>query len=263
MRTHGVASAARCGSFSAPRGYCTGFAANPCRSSARRSYALQPQLPGPSPIARRSSCTSPVVSQLVPPGRRPVPSLVVKAADERRAGSRHRSALLLGPGRSSALLSRHRRRLGEPLFYVLLIAAVLRAAADDRRSSRTSASRRPSSAACSRSGSSDPLAAFLIPVVAEGVGWAGRALPLARADHQLAGSATPTALAARRVRGARPWTSTARAFPIVLGLFGAAVLLVNGLIVAPLMRCSTGGRCERPSACRPDFCAGARVQHRR
>jgi putative nucleotidyltransferase with HDIG domain len=123
--------------------------------------------------------------------------------------------------------------LGEPLFYVLLTAAVVARLLTTTLEENLGVS---ASFLCGMLavGFLDPPSAFLIPLVAEGVGWlAERYRPQALVINW-AGSATPTAFAALGFE-ALSLNQDGAAFPIVLGLFGAGVLLVNGLIVAPLM----------------------------
>ena len=79
----------------------------------------------------------------------------------------------------------------------------------------------------------DPLAAFLIPLVAEGVGWMVERYSPQVLVINWAGSAAPTALAALAFE-ALSLAQKGAAFPIVLAAFGGAVLIVNGFIVAPL-----------------------------
>jgi putative nucleotidyltransferase with HDIG domain len=121
----------------------------------------------------------------------------------------------------------------EPLFYVLLIAAVLARLLTTTLEQNLGLS---ASFLCGMLaiGFLDPLTAFLIPLVAETVGWvAERYRPQALVINW-AGSAPPTALAALSFQ-ALSLDQQGAAFPIVLGLFGAAVLLVNFVTVAPLM----------------------------
>jgi putative nucleotidyltransferase with HDIG domain len=123
--------------------------------------------------------------------------------------------------------------VGEPLFYVLLIAAVLARLLTTTLEQNLGVS---ASFLCGMLavGFLDPLSAFLIPLIAEGVGWlAERYRPQALIINW-AGSATPTAIAALGFQELS-LDQGGPAFPIVLGLVGAAVLLVNGFIVAPLM----------------------------
>jgi putative nucleotidyltransferase with HDIG domain len=123
--------------------------------------------------------------------------------------------------------------VGEPLFYVLLTAAVLARLLTTTLEQNLGVS---ASFLCGMLavGFLDPLSAFLIPLIAEGIGWlAERYRPQALIINW-AGSATPTAIAALGFE-ALSLDHTGPVFPIVLGFFGAAVLLVNGLIVAPLM----------------------------
>jgi putative nucleotidyltransferase with HDIG domain len=123
--------------------------------------------------------------------------------------------------------------VGEPLFYVLLTAAVLARLLTTTLEQNLGVS---ASFLCGMLavGFLDPLSAFLIPLVAEGVGWlAERYRPPALVINW-AGSATPTAVAAVCFQ-ALSLDHEGAVFPIVLGLVGAAVLLVNGFIVAPLM----------------------------
>jgi putative nucleotidyltransferase with HDIG domain len=123
--------------------------------------------------------------------------------------------------------------VGEPLFYVLLIAAVLARLLTTTLEQNLGLS---ASFLCGMLavGFLDPLSAFLIPLAAEGVGWlAERYRPQALVINW-AGSATPTALAALGFQ-ALSLDQTGPGFPIVLGLFGATVLVVNCLTVAPLM----------------------------
>jgi hypothetical protein len=121
----------------------------------------------------------------------------------------------------------------EPLFYVLLTAAVLARLLSTTLEQNLGLS---ASFLCGMLaiGFLDPASAFLIPFVAEGVGWlAERYRPQALIINW-AGSATPTAFAALGFESLALDPQGA-AFPIVLGLFGAAVLLVNFVTVAPLM----------------------------
>jgi putative nucleotidyltransferase with HDIG domain len=123
--------------------------------------------------------------------------------------------------------------VGEPLFYVLLTAAVVARLLTTTLEENLGVS---ASFLCGMLavGFLDPLSAFLIPLLSEGVGWlAERYRPQALIINW-AGSATPTAFAAVGFQ-ALSLDEHGAAFPIVLGLFGAAVLIVNGLIVAPLM----------------------------
>jgi putative nucleotidyltransferase with HDIG domain len=122
---------------------------------------------------------------------------------------------------------------GEPLFYVLLIAAVLARLLTTTLEQNLGLS---ASFLCGMLavGFLDPTSAFLIPFVAEGVGWlVERYRPQALVINW-AGSATPTAIAAVAFEALSLDPKSAE-FAIVLGLFGAAVLLVNMLTVAPLM----------------------------
>lgn len=121
----------------------------------------------------------------------------------------------------------------KPLFVVLLIAAVLARLLTTTLEENLGLS---ASFLCGMLaiGFLDPLAAFLIPLAAEGVGWlAERYRPQALVINW-AGSAPPTALAALLFEdlALRPHGA---GFPIVLGLFGAGVLLLNFATVAPLM----------------------------
>jgi putative nucleotidyltransferase with HDIG domain len=150
-----------------------------------------------------------------------------------RVAPAHAIALLpLAIGVVVCLLSA-KHGVGESLFYVLLIAAVLARLLTTTLEENLGVS---ASFLCGMLavGFLDPLSAFVIPLLAEGVGWlAERYRPQALVINW-AGSATPTALAALGFE-ALSLDQQGAAFPIVLGLFGAAVLLVNGFIVAPLM----------------------------
>jgi putative nucleotidyltransferase with HDIG domain len=123
--------------------------------------------------------------------------------------------------------------VAEPLFYVLLIAAVLARLLTTELEQNLGVS---ASFLCGMLavGFLDPLSAFLIPVVSEGVGWLVERYRWQALIINWAGSATPTAIAAVAFE-ALSLDQDGALFPIVLGLFGAAVLIVNGLIVAPLM----------------------------
>ncbi|TML05755.1 MAG: HD domain-containing protein [Actinobacteria bacterium] len=123
--------------------------------------------------------------------------------------------------------------VAEPLFYVLLIAAVLARLLTTELEENLGVS---ASFLCGMLavGFLDPLSAFLIPVVAVGVGWLVERYRWQALIINWAGSATPTALAAVAFE-ALALDQDGALFPIVLGLFGAGVLIVNGLIVAPLM----------------------------
>ena len=150
-----------------------------------------------------------------------------------RVAPAHAIALLpLALGVVICLLSA-KHGVGEPLFYVLLIAAVLARLLTTTLEENLGVS---ASFLCGMLavGFLDPLSAFLIPVVAEGIGWLTERYRPQALVINWAGSATPTALAAVGFE-ALSLDQDGAAFPIVLGLFGAAVLLVNGLIVAPLM----------------------------
>jgi putative nucleotidyltransferase with HDIG domain len=121
----------------------------------------------------------------------------------------------------------------EPLFYVLVIAAAVARLLTTTLEENLGLS---ASFVCGMLaiGFLDPLAAFLIPLVAEGVGWlVERYRPQALVINW-AGSAAPTALAALLFEGLS-LDHKGAAFPIVLGAFGAAVLLANFATVAPLM----------------------------
>ena len=123
--------------------------------------------------------------------------------------------------------------VAEPLFYVLLVGATLARLLTTTLEENLGLS---ASFLCGMLaiGFLDPLAAFLIPLVAEGVGWlAERYRPQALVINW-AGSAAPTALAALLFEGLS-LDQNGAAFPIVLGLFGAVVLLANFATVAPLM----------------------------
>jgi putative nucleotidyltransferase with HDIG domain len=123
--------------------------------------------------------------------------------------------------------------VAEPLFYVLLVGAILARLLTTTLEENLGLS---ASFLCGMLaiGFLDPLAAFLIPLVAEGVGWvAERYRPQALVINW-AGSAPPTALAALLFEGLS-LDQNGAVFPIVLGLFGAAVLLANFATVAPLM----------------------------
>jgi putative nucleotidyltransferase with HDIG domain len=131
----------------------------------------------------------------------------------------------------SLLSAKHGFR--EPLFYVLLTAAVLARLLTTTLEENLGLS---ASFLCGMLaiGFLDPTSAFLIPFVAEGVGWlAERYRPQALIINW-AGSATPTAFAALGFQ-ALSLDQNGAAFPLVLGLFGAGVLLVNFVTVAPLM----------------------------
>jgi putative nucleotidyltransferase with HDIG domain len=123
--------------------------------------------------------------------------------------------------------------VAEPLFYVLLIAAVLARLLTTELEQNLGVS---ASFLCGMLavGFLDPLSAFLIPVVSEGVGWLVERYRWQALIINWAGSATPTAIAAVAFE-ALSLDQDGALFPIVLGLVGAAVLIVNGLIVAPLM----------------------------
>jgi putative nucleotidyltransferase with HDIG domain len=138
---------------------------------------------------------------------------------------------LLAGGIVSLLFAKHGVR--EPLFYVLLTAAVLARLLTTTLEQNLGLS---ASYLCGMLaiGFLDPLTAFLIPFIAEGVGWiAERYRPQALVINW-AGSASPTAFAALAFE-ALSLDQRGAAFPIVLGLVGAAVLLVNFVTVAPLM----------------------------
>jgi putative nucleotidyltransferase with HDIG domain len=121
----------------------------------------------------------------------------------------------------------------EPLFYVLLTGAVLGNLLTTTLEQNLGVS---ASFLCGMLavGFLDPLAAFLIPVLAEGIGWGFERYRPRVLVINLAGSAAPTAFAAFAFE-ALSLDHHGAAFPIVLGLFGAFVLLGNGFIVAPLM----------------------------
>jgi putative nucleotidyltransferase with HDIG domain len=121
----------------------------------------------------------------------------------------------------------------EPLFYVLLTGAVLGNLLTTALEQNLGVS---ASFLCGMLavGFLDPLSAFLIAGLAEGVGWVVERYRPRVLLINLAGSAAPTAFAAAAFE-ALSLDHGGAAFPIVLGLFGAFVLLVNGLIVAPLM----------------------------
>jgi putative nucleotidyltransferase with HDIG domain len=121
----------------------------------------------------------------------------------------------------------------EPLFYVLLTGAVLGNLLTTTLAQNLGVS---ASFLCGMLavGFLDPLAAFLIPVLAEGVGWLFERYRPRVLLINLAGSATPTAFAALAFE-ALSLDNQGAVFPIALGLFGALVLLGNGFIVAPLM----------------------------
>jgi putative nucleotidyltransferase with HDIG domain len=123
--------------------------------------------------------------------------------------------------------------LGESLFYVLLIAAVLARLLTTTLEQNLGLS---ASFLCGMLaiGFLDPLSAFLIPLVSEGVGWlVERYRPQALVINW-AGSAAPTAVAAVGFEGLS-LDQHGAVFPIVLGLFGAGVLLLNFVTVGSLM----------------------------
>ena len=131
-----------------------------------------------------------------------------------------------------ALLSA-KHGLREPLFYVLLTAAVLARLLTTTLEENLGLS---ASFLCGMLaiGFLDPLSAFLIPFAAEGIGWLVERYRPQALIINWAGSATPTAFAALGFEGLS-FDQHGAAFPIVLGLFGAGVLLLNFLTVAPLM----------------------------
>jgi putative nucleotidyltransferase with HDIG domain len=141
--------------------------------------------------------------------------------------------------------------VSEPLFYVLLIAAVLARLLTTELEQNLGVS---ASFLCGMLavGFLDPLSAFLIPIVAEGVGWLVERYRWQALIINWAGSATPTALAAVAFE-ALSLNQKGAAFPIVLGLFGAAVLIVNGLIVAPLIAMLDGRPVRATIGVPPDF----------
>src|SRR3954468_15718612 len=121
----------------------------------------------------------------------------------------------------------------EPLFYVLLTAAVLARLLTTTLEQNLGLS---ASFLCGMLaiGFLDPTSAFLIPLVSEGVGWlAERYRPQALIINW-AGSAAPTPPAALLFESLT-LDQKGAAFPVVLGLFGAGVLLANFAMVAPLM----------------------------
>jgi putative nucleotidyltransferase with HDIG domain len=120
----------------------------------------------------------------------------------------------------------------EPLFYVLLTAAVLARLLTTMLEDRIGVS---ASFLCGMLavGFLDPLAAFLIPLMAEGVGWLVERYRPQVLVINWAGSAAPTAFAALGFQ-ALSLDHQGAGFPIVLALFGAGVLILNGFIVAPL-----------------------------
>src|SRR3954462_3963656 len=139
----------------------------------------------------------------------------------------------------------------EPLFYVLLTAAVLARLLSTTLEQNLGLS---ASFLCGMLaiGFLDPLSAFLIPFVAEGVGWLLERYRWQALIINWAGSAAPTALAAVAFQ-ALSLNQDGALFPIVLGLFGAAVLIVNGLIVAPLMAMLDGRPVRATIGVPPDF----------
>ena len=150
-----------------------------------------------------------------------------------RVAPAHAIALLpLLAGVVASLLSA-KHGLGEPLFYVLLTAAVLARLLTTTLEENLGLS---ASFLCGMLaiGFLDPLSAFLIPFAAEGVGWLVERYRPQALIINWAGSATPTAFAALGFEGLS-LDQHGAAFPIVLGLFGAGVLLVNFVTVAPLM----------------------------
>jgi putative nucleotidyltransferase with HDIG domain len=141
------------------------------------------------------------------------------------------ASLPLGAGAVVALLSAE-GGVREPLFYVLLAAAIVARLMTTMLEHDIGVS---ASFLCGMLavGFLDPLAALLIPLAAEGVGWVVERYRPQVLVINWAGSAAPTAFAALAFQSLS-LSQRGAAFPIVLGLFAAAVLLVNGLIVAPL-----------------------------
>jgi hypothetical protein len=130
----------------------------------------------------------------------------------------------------SLLSAKHGFR--EPLFYVLLTAAVLARLLTTTLEENLGLS---ASFLCGMLaiGFLDPLSAFLIPFAAEGVGWLVERYRPQALIINWAGSATPTAVAALAFE-ALSLDQDGAAFPIVLGLVGAAAAAVRIARIDPL-----------------------------
>src|SRR4051794_766093 len=210
--------------------YCTSSCNESCARSVSRRYHSSRSCRNVKNV--RSLCVPPrSLAAGFLPGETPGTVSYVKSRG--RVAPAHAIALLPLAGRGVVCLPSTKHGFREPLFYVLLTAAALARLLTTTLEENLGLS---ASFLCGMLaiGFLDPASAFLIPFVAEGVGWlAERYRPQALVINW-AGSATPTAFAALGFESLALDPQSA-AFPIVLGLFGAVVLLVNFITVAPLM----------------------------